>query len=464
MPVGVPGELFIGGEGLARGYLNQPELTAERFIANLFRPDSSARLYRTGDCVRYRPDGCLEYLGRLDHQVKIRGYRIELGEVEAMLLRHPSVREAVVLRGKTSQATNTWRPTQWPVAVTATLPLDLRAFLKQRLPEYMIPGVFVVLDALPLTPNGKVDRKALPKPDFCAGTSARFEPPRTQLQREVAAVWQGLLKGSQRLILEIWRDLLDIPDIGLDDNFFELGGHSLLGTRMLSRIRHQLGVTLPLRTLFEAATVRTLAERVDTLVWAVSGASSAEEGEENRTRGNRTMSYEAILSELRVRQIRLWEDGGRLRCSAPKGAMTLELKQAISNHKSELLGLLKGAIPGVRDPVRRVARAATMPLSFAQQRLWFLEQLEGELVAYNMPFAVRLWGRLDAESLRRALETILQRHEALRTTFRLQDGEPLQVIRAPSRFDLPLVVLGDLPREQREAALRTEARRGLASV
>ena len=170
------------------------------------------------------------------------------------------------------------------------------------------------------------------------------------------------------------------------------------------------------------------------------------------------MSYEAILSELRVRQIRLWEDGGRLRCSAPKGAMTLELKQAISNHKSELLGLLKGAIPGVRDPVRRVARAATMPLSFAQQRLWFLEQLEGELVAYNMPFAVRLWGRLDAESLRRALETILQRHEALRTTFRLQDGEPLQVIRAPSRFDLPLVVLGDLPREQREAALRARRR------
>ena len=209
VPVGVTGELFIGGDGVARGYLNRPELTAERFIEDSFRPDTTACLYRTGDLVRYRTDGCLEYLGRLDHQVKIRGYRIELGEIETMLRRHPSVQEAVVVVREDRPGDKHLAAYVVPAGGTATLPSKLRAFLKQHLPEFMIPGVFVVLDALPLTPNGKVDRKALPKPGETWPETSSFIAPRTPIEEILAGIWAEVL-GSKR--------------VGVADNFLNSAG------------------------------------------------------------------------------------------------------------------------------------------------------------------------------------------------------------------------------------------------
>ena len=245
VPVGVPGELFIGGEGLARGYLNQPELTAERFLANLFRPDSSACLYRTGDCVRYRPDGCLEYLGRLDHQVKVRGHRIELGEVEVVLGQHPQVRERVVVAQRDSSGENrlvAYVVQRDSVALTYR---QLRDYLKPKLPAYMIPSALVVLDALPLTANGKLDRRALPEPGGeGAVVSGGYAAPRTEVEERLALMWA---------------EALGLERVGINDNFFELGGHSLMAIRLFTRIEAEFERSLPLAILFRAQTVSEMA-------------------------------------------------------------------------------------------------------------------------------------------------------------------------------------------------------------
>ncbi|HKM55690.1 MAG TPA: amino acid adenylation domain-containing protein, partial [Isosphaeraceae bacterium] len=246
VPVGVPGELFIGGEGLARGYLNQPELTAERFIANLFRPDSSARLYRTGDCVRYRPDGCLEYLGRLDHQVKVRGHRIELGEVEVVLGQHPQVRERVVVARRDSSGENRLVAYVVPRDSVALTYGQLRDYLKPKLPAYMIPSALVVLDALPLTANGKLDRRALPEPGGeGAVVSGGYAAPRTKVEERLALMWA---------------EVLGLERVGIHDNFFELGGHSLMATGLFSRIEAEFERLIPLASLFRAQTIAELAD------------------------------------------------------------------------------------------------------------------------------------------------------------------------------------------------------------
>jgi acyl carrier protein len=245
VPPGVPGELFIGGHCVARGYLNRPDLTAERFVPDLFSGSPDDRLYRTGDLARYRPDGVLEYLGRRDDQVKLRGYRIELGEVEAVLLRHPEIREAAVVveddqaRGKHLAAYVV--PERTPGPDTG----ELRRLLASALPPYMLPATFALLDELPLSANGKVNRGALaacgqPQP---ARSSAYVEP-RTETERRLA---------------DIWAVVLGVPRVGVHDNFFELGGHSLLATRLVSRIRDELRIELPLPALFEAPTVAELA-------------------------------------------------------------------------------------------------------------------------------------------------------------------------------------------------------------
>jgi amino acid adenylation domain-containing protein len=241
VPRGVAGELYIGGEGLARGYHNRPELTRERFVPNPFRPGE--RLYRTGDLARRRADGELEFLGRADLQVKIRGYRIEPEEVEKAIELHPGVRQAVVVADRDSTDV---RLTAYVVSRREHRPRvdDLKAALGRSLPDYMVPAFFVFLDALPLSPNGKLDRKALPKPDLRAGTSAIFEPPRTQVEREVANVWQGLLKVDQ---------------VGIHDNFFDLGGHSLLVVQMQSRLHQRFGRELALIELFQKPTVAAIA-------------------------------------------------------------------------------------------------------------------------------------------------------------------------------------------------------------
>ncbi len=242
VPIGVPGELHIGGAGLARGYLSRHELTQEKFIPNPFSEERGARLYKTGDLVRYLADGNIEFLGRIDHQVKIRGFRIEPGEIEAVLNRHAQVNACAVIAREDTPRDK--RLVAYVVAAEENAPGDarLRDHLKQTLPDYMLPSAFVVLDKLPLTPNGKLDRKSLPAPECRA--EASYVAPRTPTQETLAAIWAEVLK---------------LDKIGIHDNFFELGGHSLLATQVISRIRASLKVELPLRSLFERPTVAELA-------------------------------------------------------------------------------------------------------------------------------------------------------------------------------------------------------------
>ena len=345
--------MYIGGDGLARGYLNRPELTADNFVPHPFNNDSGTRLYRTGDLARYRPEGAIEFLGRIDHQVKIRGFRIELGEIEAVLGKHPGVRETVVLAREDIPGEKRLVAYAVPQQKESPRVSEWRHFLKERLPDYMLPQAFVFLEALPLTPSGKVNRRALPAPDESRPElQAAFVAPRNLLEERLAT---------------IWREVLGIDEVGIYDNFFALGGHSLLATQVVVRASEVLQVNLPLRKLFEAPTIAELT---------------------------------AEITALR---------SGTL--SSPGKALT-----------------------GIdRERVDR------LPLSFCQQRLWFFEQMEGELAAFNMPFAWRLRGTIDEEAFRRALEAIVQRHQPLRTMFTMVDEEPVQVVRTIERFDLPVL-------------------------
>jgi len=249
-PIGVPGEMYVGGAGVARGYLNRAELTAERFLADPFAPANGSRLYRTGDLARRLENGDIEYLGRIDHQVKIRGYRIELGEIEAGIARHPAIREVVVLAREDEPGEK--RLVAYLVAEIppAELVEQLRAHLRATLPEYMVPSAFVTLDQLPLTPNGKVDRKALPVPKTSELVKAAYVAPRT---------------ATEEILAGIWGDILGFERIGIEDNFYELGGHSLLATRVVLRVRQALSVELSLRELFAAPTIAGLSPRIETL-------------------------------------------------------------------------------------------------------------------------------------------------------------------------------------------------------
>jgi amino acid adenylation domain-containing protein len=243
-PIGVPGELYIGGDGVAQGYLNRPGLTAEKFIPDPFGEQPGARLYKTGDLARYLPDGNIQFLGRLDHQVKIRGFRIELGEIEAMLGQHPAMRETVVLAREDEPGDKRLVayivPDQEPVPTME----ELQGYLRAKLPEYMVPSAFVFLDGMPLMPNGKVDRQALPAPERKRPElESAFAPPRTP---------------TEELLAGVWTQVLGIEQVGIYDNFFELGGHSLLATRVVSRVRDAFQMELPLRCIFEAPTVAEL--------------------------------------------------------------------------------------------------------------------------------------------------------------------------------------------------------------
>ena len=382
VPIGVAGELYIGGLGVGRGYLRRPDLTAERFVPNPFAEDGDAigsgpgsRLYRTGDLARYRADGVIEYLGRTDHQVKILGFRIELGEVNAALSRHPAVKEAFTLARETEPGAPR-RLVAYVVPRTqedsASLIGELRGFLRQSLPEYMVPSAFVALEELPLTANGKVDRAALPAPEFGLGSAeAVYVAPRTPEEEIIAGIWAETLDGTGMRI-------------GVHDNFFDLGGHSLLATQVISRLRDAFDVELPLRDLFEAPTVAGLAERV-----------------------------------------------------------------ALARRSAQGL-----AAP----PMKPTPRDGDLPLSFAQQRLWFLDQLDPGSPLYNIPAAVRLRGPLDLAALERSLNAIVQRHEALRTTFETVDGRPRQVIHPRMPVTLTVIDLRRQPAdaEQREAKLRRQ--------
>jgi len=417
VPIGVPGELYIGGAGLARGYLDRPDLTAERFIPNPFAGDTETRrhgdtetgdvaatqdssfilhpssfiLYRTGDRARYLANGAIEYLGRLDQQVKLRGFRIELGEIAAALARHPSVQEAVVSasedipgdkrlvayvvphQGSGSEDKETRRQGDKEnpnVSLSAlrpqtldprTLIPELRAFLKARLPDYMIPSAFTLLDTLPRTPNGKVDRRALPAPDVQA-TAVTYIAPRTPVEELLAKLWANVL-GRER--------------VGIHDNFFTMGGHSLLAAQVLARVRDAFHVELPLRALFEAPTVAELAT---------------------------------------------WVERDRSNLAGPL---------APSRRSSAWIGI--------------------EPLSYSQARMWLLDQLDHDKAIFNISIAIHLTGSLDMQALQRALAAIMRRHETLRTTFAMQDGRLVQTIGVPAPAPLPLVELSSLPGVERVA-------------
>ncbi|MFL5384881.1 MAG: amino acid adenylation domain-containing protein, partial [Longimicrobiaceae bacterium] len=361
-PLGVPGELYAGGDGVARGYLGRPALTAERFVPDPFAAEPGARLYRTGDRVRRREDGTLEFLGRIDQQVKVRGFRVEPGEVEAALKAHPTVGDAVV--AARADGGGEKRLVAYVVARNGVAPdpAELRATLATRLPRHLVPSAFVVLDAIPLTPNGKIDRRALPAPQ---AESEAHAGPRTP---------------AEEMLAGIYATLLGVERVGADDDFFRLGGHSLLATQLASRVRRAFGADVPLRTVFEAPTPRALAARL--------GAAAA----------------------------------------------------------------------GAPEPLPALApipRGGALPLSFAQERLWFLEHLLPGRGLYNMPVRHRLEGPVDADALRRALAAVVARHEALRARYVEIDGAPVQEVMPPWPIDLPVVEVAD--DAEAEAWLAAEA-------
>ena len=287
VPVGVVGEIYVAGEGVARGYLSAPELTAERFVANPFATHPGKRMYRTGDLGRIRPDGLIECLGRSDGQVKIRGHRIELGEIESHLRQYPTVKEAVVL------ARNDDAGQQRLVAyLTTTTPSDqsdpqlaasLRSYMKDHVPDYMVPSAWVVLDRLPITSNGKLDRRALPDPQERSASTNEYEPPHTEIEKTLAQMWSQLLR---------------VERIGLDDDFFELGGHSLLAMQVIVRLQSSYSIQIPLRLLFDCPTVRTLAERIDALRYE-NLLTELESGADNQE----LLESVTSISESRVQEL-----------------------------------------------------------------------------------------------------------------------------------------------------------------
>jgi amino acid adenylation domain-containing protein len=275
-PVGVPGELLIGGMGLARGYRNRPELTAERFIPDSCSAQGGSRVYRTGDIARYLPDGNILFLGRVDHQVKIRGFRIELGEIEVVLAQHPALREVVVVAR--SAPTGDRRPQTDRQQLVAYLvaeqdrtpsPVELRRFLQEKLPEYMVPQAYVVLNRLPLTPSGKVDRSALPGPEG--------------VRPELEEAYVAPRTPTEILLAGIFSEVLGIEQVGIHDNFFELGGHSLLATQVISRVREIAEIEPPLRILFETPTIAGLTESLDTMHWVARAAEMVPTSRANNT-------------------------------------------------------------------------------------------------------------------------------------------------------------------------------------
>ncbi|HZG53938.1 MAG TPA: amino acid adenylation domain-containing protein, partial [Pyrinomonadaceae bacterium] len=361
---GAAGELYTGGDGLARGYLNQPALTAARFIPDPYAAAPGSRLYRTGDMARYLADGRLEFLGRKDEQVKVRGYRIELGEVEAALRAAPGVRDCAVA----AREDGTGGRTLVAYFVGGGEGAILRERMAETLPGYMVPSAFVKLEALPLTPNGKLDRRALPEP----------------VVSETANHTEGL-RPNEELVAGLFAEMLGAERVGVEANFFELGGHSLLATRLATRLREIFKIQLPLRVVFEAATPAGIAS--------------------------------AVADALR--------DAAHMPPPPP-------------------------ILPG--------RRGRQLPLSYAQQRLWFLHQLEPESAAYNVLTAVRLRGEFDAQAVAQSLAELVRRHEVLRTVFKVVDGQPTQVVKETMPLSLGRVDLSAGDEADREEAVRQAIR------
>jgi amino acid adenylation domain-containing protein len=360
--VGVAGELYLGGAGLARGYVNAPTLTAERFLANPFSTNAAERMYRTGDRARWNSQGQIEFHGRVDQQVKIRGFRVEPGEIAAALLGHSAVGQAVVV-AQNSRSDGQMRLVAYVVprpGGSIPEPAAFGSFLASRLPEYMVPFAFVAIAAIPLNANGKLDEKALPKL-----REGEYLAPRTPTEETIAGLFAEVLR---------------LERCGATDHFFELGGHSLLATTLVSRLRN-FEITVPLRTIFETPTVEALARRIDN-------------------------SLPAMLS----------------------------------------------AKPLVSEP-----RPTDIPLSFSQERIWFLDQLRNDS-SYNIPIAFELRGKFDCDAARRAMEQIAARHEILRTLIVLRDGTPVQEIQPVAPLRMSFADLSALDDSSQESALQEHLR------
>jgi len=365
-PVWVMGEIYIGGDGVGRGYLGKPQLTAEKFLPDPYSPKAGMRMYRTGDLGRYQPTGAIEFLGRRDNQVKIRGYRIELGEIEQCLRRHPAVDSALVIAGAEGEADH--RLLAYVIGKGGQEPemADLRRHLQASLPNYMQPAAIIRMQSFPLTANGKIDRERLPAPE-----------------REVNRESDKARTVVEEVLTGIWQEVLGLEQVGVGEQFFELGGHSLLATQVISRVREAFGIELPIRALFEAPTIEGLAERVE----------------------------------------------------------------SVRGEGSELA-----------PPIRPVLRHGAMPLSYAQQRLWFLDQLAPGNPAYNVTMAVRLRGRLNVKALKATFSEIVRRHEALRTVFVGGESEPVQKILAAETVLIEEDDLSRLAEAEREESLRERVR------
>ena len=366
VPIGVPGELYIGGDGLARGYLNRPELTKEKFISNPFKKTEGSRLYKTGDLARYLPDGNIEFLGRVDNQVKIRGFRIELDEIEKLLIQHPDVKQAAVIAREDIPGDKRLLAyvvlNQKPEAIVTTL----KNLLQENLPQYMIPGVFVVLDSLPLTPNGKVDRQNLPvcdrtRPDL----EESFVAPRNPIEEKLAA---------------IWADLLGFEQIGVNENFFNLGGHSLIVAQILSRVRDSFQVELSFANIFANPTVAGLASVIQ--------------------------QHELLEQKLQS------------------------------------------------PAIQRISRAGMLPVSFAQERVYFIQEVAPENTAYQAQATLRFQGHLDVIVLKKCLSEIVQRHEIFRTTFPAVNGRLFQVIHSSLPIELNVVDIEKFTGSEQEAEIQ----------
>jgi amino acid adenylation domain-containing protein/non-ribosomal peptide synthase protein (TIGR01720 family) len=359
VPIGTPGELYIGGDGLAKGYLNHPDLTEEKFIPN---PFGDSKLYKTGDLARYLPDGNIEFLGRVDHQVKIRGFRIELGEIEALLSQHPNVHQAVVVVREDIPGDK---------RLVAYLVLDqkleaiattLKCFLEANLPNYMVPAIFMILDSFPLTPNGKVDRRNLPAPD--------------RLRRDLEEVYVEPCNPIEEKLALIWAELLGLGQIGVNDNFFHLGGHSLIATQMLARVREVFQVELSFCQIFENPTIKSLAQLIE------------------------------------------------------------------HSHKEQQWQCLA---------IERIPHEGLLPVSFAQERVYFIQQLAPESNAYQFQATLQFRGQLNIVILQQCLSEIVLRHEIFRTTYPAVNGRLFQVIHPHQPISFTVVDLQSFPEAEREA-------------
>ncbi len=382
---GIIGDIYIGGAGVGRGYKGRAELTAESFVPHPYSREGGERLYRTGDKGRYVGEGRIEFVGRKDNQVKVRGYRIELGEIETALMKEGRVREAVVIARE--EAGGEKRLVGYVVAeegeqISTT---EIREHLRESLPEYMIPGVFVMMEEMPVSPNGKIDRKALPDPDRRRPElEKQYQEPTTELERQLVGLWE---------------QSLGVDRVGINDNFFELGGDSILAAIFINKLQEVLGEYVYVVAIFDAPTVAQLSEYL-------------------------IANYPQAVNRM---------------C----GIETTQINghgQGDESGRSEQF-----------QPIKRVSREKGLPLSFAQQRLWFLDQLEPNSSFYNVATAVRLNGHLNTHALEQTFNEIIRRHEILRTTFEMIEGQPLQVIQPSLSVSLEPIDLGAMGEAERES-------------